>query len=113
MIQADLGRPVLWQKRIRLEKYPNQAFSPRCPVPSEGVRANRHETWGGMRWTRQHRKTIDASADGEVVWYHCRRFEVPAEIAASPTGTSNRKRHWNHGFASALCFPKFVKGLHE
>jgi len=22
-----------------------------------------------MRWTRQHRKTIDAFADGEVVWF--------------------------------------------
>jgi len=23
-------------------------------------------------------------ADGEGVWYQCRRFEVPEEIAASP-----------------------------
>ena len=49
-------------------------------------------------------------ADGEVVWYQCRRFEVPAEAAARPgqelqiesgTGIPN--------FASALCFPKFAK----
>src|SRR5271169_6758826 len=50
------------------------------------------------------------AADGEVVWSQCRRFEVPAELAASPqqelqieSGTGD------HRFASALCFPKFAK----
>jgi hypothetical protein len=29
------------------------------------------------------------------------------------TGTSNRKRHWHHSFASTLCFPKFVREYAE
>jgi len=49
--------------------------------------------------------------DGEGVWCQRRRFEVPAELTASPyqelqieSGTGDFK------FAGALCFPKFVKG---
>jgi len=38
----------------------------------------------GMRWTCWPRQTSDIDADGEVVWYQCRRFEVPAGFAASP-----------------------------
>jgi hypothetical protein len=49
----------------------------------EGRMRYRHETWGGMRWTRPCRRTNDPGADGEVVWYQCRRFEVPAGFAAS------------------------------
>ena len=63
-----------------------------------------------MRWTRPGRKTSDKGVDGEVVWYQCRRFEVPAEFAAS----SYQKLQIESGtgifeIASALCFPKFVK----
>jgi hypothetical protein len=37
-----------------------------------------------MRWTRVVLKTKAPVADGEAVWCRCRRFEVPAEVAASP-----------------------------
>src|SRR5581483_5231064 len=43
--------------------------------------------------------------------HQCRRSEVPDSLVAkSGSGTSDRKRHWNHGFASAHDFPKFVNG---
>ena len=55
--------------------------------------------------------TTKGAPDGEVAWYQCRRFEVPAELAASSfqelqigSGTGDLE------FASALCFPKFAKG---
>jgi hypothetical protein len=39
------------------------------------------------------------------------RFEVPAVQAAhSIQELQIEKRHWNHEFASAHDFPKFVKG---
>ena len=34
-----------------------------------GVTANRHETWVRMRWTQEHRRTCDAFADDEIVWF--------------------------------------------
>src|ERR1700744_3884093 len=41
-----------------------------------------------------------------------RRPEVPDSLAVkSGSGTSDRKRHYNHRFASAHNFPKFVKVL--
>ena len=41
----------------------------------------------------------------------CRRSEVPDSLAAkSGSGTSDRKRYWNHRFAGAHDFPKFVNG---
>jgi hypothetical protein len=38
----------------------------------------------GMRWPRRCVRRNATRADGEAVWYQCRRFEVPAELAASP-----------------------------
>ena len=40
-----------------------------APVPSRkrGV-AQRHETWGGMRWTRMVLWTTALEADGKDVW---------------------------------------------
>jgi hypothetical protein len=37
----------------------------------------------GMRWTRHVGGRTAMSADGEVVWYQCRRLEVSAKVAAS------------------------------
>jgi hypothetical protein len=36
--------------------------------PTRGAARDRHETRGGMRWTRKLRLTSAADADGEVVW---------------------------------------------
>src|SRR5258708_28927048 len=36
--------------------------------PTRGAARDRHETRGGMRWTRMLRLTSAADADGEVVW---------------------------------------------
>jgi hypothetical protein len=30
---------------------------------------DRHETWNGMRWTRECRETNGTHADGEAVWF--------------------------------------------
>jgi hypothetical protein len=41
-----------------------------------------------------------------------RRSEVPDSLAANlGSGTSDRKRHWNHRFASAHSLPKSAKGI--
>ncbi len=37
-----------------------------------------------MRWTHRRAGRCGLGAYGEVVWYQRRRFEVPAEFAASP-----------------------------
>src|SRR6185312_17220621 len=36
-------------------------------LDARGV-TRRHETRGGVRWTRRHHPTNDADADGEAVW---------------------------------------------
>src|SRR5581483_4802794 len=47
----------------------------------------------------------------ERLSHWCRRSEVPDSLAEKPgSGTSDRKRHWNHGFAGAHDCPKFVNG---
>jgi hypothetical protein len=38
-----------------------------CPVPPKGAARDRHETRGGMRWTRKMLLTRAFAADGEVV----------------------------------------------
>ncbi len=61
--------PVVLIRRnpLGLPKTPNQWLLSARPAPLEG-RSRSSRTWGGMRWTRQLRKTSVAKADGEVVW---------------------------------------------
>src|SRR6266851_8009207 len=67
--RANHSKPV----QSRCEKFSA------CPVgqisdltprvsPERGAARDRHETRGGMRWTRKLRLTSAADADGEVVW---------------------------------------------
>jgi hypothetical protein len=66
-----------------------------------------------MRWTRRvSHDERHSFADGEAVWSRCRRFEVPAEVAANlrqelqiESGTGESR------VSSALCFPKFARGV--
>jgi len=46
---------------------PNQLHLSAVPSRKRGV-AQRHETWGGMRWTRMVLLTRALEADGEDVW---------------------------------------------
>src|SRR5579871_272264 len=70
------------------EKYltstPNQNHNPRVPFQKRGG-SRSPRTRNGMRWTRMCRMACDADADGKGVPEQCRRFEVPAEVAASPS----------------------------
>jgi hypothetical protein len=52
------------------------------PLPHEGRIAIGTDIVRGTRWTRRHADER-RHVDGEVVWYQCRRFEVPKEFAAS------------------------------
>jgi hypothetical protein len=55
-------------KNILISRIFKSAYIDSRPVPLRGV-AQRHETRGGMRWTREARKTGEPDADGEVVWF--------------------------------------------
>ena len=72
------------------EKYSASVFrkyvlSSAHPVPSRGaLRPNRHETWGGVRWTRAARLTSAVCfVDGEAVWFW--RPFAGVKFARTPT----------------------------
>jgi hypothetical protein len=55
------------------EKYSTSVFQKYVflcahPARQEGASADRHETWGGMRWTRRRAGRGVSPADGEIVW---------------------------------------------
>jgi hypothetical protein len=79
-------------------------------IPSQGGAArDRHERGMECDGRGLRRKACDIDADGEGVWYQCRRFEVPAAIAAS----SFQELQIEDGtgikyICSCPCFPKFA-----
>ena len=54
-------------KNISVFTNPKSTIYPIHPVPFRGAYHDRHETWGGVRWTLVAPKTNGANAYGEVV----------------------------------------------
>src|SRR6516225_9563420 len=81
-------------KKFLFSKIRTYAYLRAVPPPREGRFAIVTSVGSGMRWTRLFRQTSEMSADGEVVWCQCRRFEVPAEAP--------RVRNWNFKSKAAL-----------
>ena len=84
--QSDLGSPDPFAKIFRFTRRANHLYKFAPSHPTRGAYHDRHETRGGMRWTRQRFardevagqvsaceqspsvRTRDVAADGEVVW---------------------------------------------
>jgi hypothetical protein len=86
MSEINLVCPVqsFTQKYIPSDFQKRMFLSPH-PVPVRGALRDRHGRWArdAMDVDCIFRRGMLA-ADGQGVWAQCRRFEVPAEIAASP-----------------------------
>jgi hypothetical protein len=107
--QRDLPCPVLSQKILRLTCRANHLYKLARSVSIRGALAIVTNV-GRNAVDALARETNALEADGEVVWDQWRRFEVPAEIAASSEQELQiESGHWHFRFASAPCFPKFAK----
>jgi hypothetical protein len=87
-ISKNLSSPA--RKNISLVASGKSVVFLRPSHPTRGAARDRHETRGGMRWTRKLRLTSAAEADGEGVWFW--RPDAGAKLAGSiPPMTVTRK----------------------
>ena len=94
---AQIARRANWSQITALIPPANHRTSSRHPALAKRGASRSSRTLGAGcdgRFGRARRARCEA--DGEVVASQRRRFDVPAQAAASPmTGTSNRKRRWD------------------
>jgi len=90
-VEIDFVNPfkLIWVVQSRAQKIPlcfltNSMAIAAHPASIGGALRVVTDVERGMRWMLHVVRRMTLRADGEVVWYQCRRFEVPAEIAASP-----------------------------
>ena len=71
-------------QKYSTSEFPNNMIVSLHPVSVRGALRDRHGRWARDAMDAVKSSDVRLDADGKGVWDQCRRFEVPAEIAASP-----------------------------
>src|SRR6266702_3325728 len=134
-VMCKLPVALMCRGSARLCRRANQKHRLAYPASMQrGVTADRHETWDGMRWTRERRvrmrsqgeeirersrearKTSGIVADGEVVWsWHPLLMSSRAEVTSAQPGADetfqSAWRRWQKEFVTGESAKEPVKTI--